>query len=85
MYSTNEAARKAGVGFATLNRWIAQGKVKAPKVQRLGGIGVRIRLWTTADIRRLEKHKREHLGEGRGRRTDLQRKRSRKRNPGRRN
>ena len=85
MYSTNEAARKAGVGFATLNRWIAQGKVKAPKVQRLGGIGVRIRLWTTADIRRLEKYKREHLGEGRGRRTDLQRKRSRKRNPGRRN
>ncbi len=77
MYSTNEAARKAGVGFATLNRWIAQGKVKAPKVQRLGGIGVRIRLWTTADIRRLAKHKREHLGQGRGRRTDLEGKRVR--------
>ena len=79
MYPTNEAARRAGVGIATLKRWIAQGKVKAPKVQRFGGVGVRIRLWTADDIRRLKKYKREHLGEGRGQRTDLEGKRARKR------
>ncbi len=79
MCTTNEAARRVGVGFATLKRWIAQGKVKAPKLQRLAGVGVRIRLWTARDIARLRKYKREHLREGAGRRTDLQSKRSRKR------
>ncbi len=79
MYPTNEAARRAGIGLATLNRWISQGKVKAPKVQRLGGVGVRIRLWTAGDIAMLKEHKRKHLGEGQGRRTDLKGKRTRKR------
>ena len=79
MCTTNEAARRAGVGIATLKRWIAQGKVKAPKLQRLSGVGVRIRLWTAKDISQLRKHKRDHLGEGAGRRTDLKGKQSQRR------
>lgn len=79
MCTTNEAARRSGVGIATLKRWIAQGKVKAPKLQRLSGVGVRIRLWSEADIRRLQKYHKAHFREGMGRRTDLEGKQSHKR------
>ncbi len=49
--STREAATKLGVSLMTLQRYIAAGKIRAPKVQRVGGI--RVRLWSTRDIEKV--------------------------------
>ncbi len=51
--STREAAMKLGLSLITLQRYIAAGKIHAPKLQRIGG--VRVRLWTERDIRRVRK------------------------------
>jgi predicted site-specific integrase-resolvase len=51
--STRGAARKLGLSLITLQRYIAAGKISAPKLQRIGG--VRVRLWTERDIRRVRK------------------------------
>lgn len=48
-YSTRQAAAKMGVSFRTLNRWLAQGKVKASIAIPLGGDRTLWR-WTKADI-----------------------------------
>ncbi len=77
MYSTVQAAEKSGVPLRSLMRWIAEGKVEAPELRRVGNIPVR--LWSEADIRRLQRYHKAHFREGMGRRTDLQKKRSRKR------
>jgi predicted DNA-binding transcriptional regulator AlpA len=42
--STREAARKLGISLISLQRYIAAKKITAPKLQRLGGM--RLRLWT---------------------------------------
>jgi hypothetical protein len=63
--STPEAARKCGVHHITLQRWVSEGKVKAPKLQRIGGVVVR--LWTERDIVRVCKYKQGHYRKGRGR------------------
>jgi len=52
-YSTREAARKVGLDWRTIQRYIAAGKIAAPPVQRLGG--AKFRVWTDADIQRLRK------------------------------
>ena len=72
-YSTRQAAKLAGVGFRTLNRWIAERKVKAPKRIQVGVVVVR--LWSKADVERIRRYKAKHYGAGRGRRTNLVRKR----------
>ncbi len=51
--STREAAKKLGLSLITLQRYIAAGKISVPKLQRIGG--VRVRLWTERDIRRVRK------------------------------
>jgi len=51
--STREAARKLGISLISLQRYIAAKKVSAPKVQRIGG--VRVRLWADNNIRRVRK------------------------------
>jgi hypothetical protein len=51
--STREAARKLGISLISLQRYIAAKKITAPKLQRIGG--VRIRLWTDQDIKRVRK------------------------------
>jgi hypothetical protein len=52
-YSTVEAARMLGMRQPHLQRAIAQGKVKAPPVVKVGP--VKVRLWTLRDIRRAAK------------------------------
>lgn len=47
--STASAARKIGVGFRTLNRWLALGKVKPSLAISIGGNRTLWR-WTDADI-----------------------------------
>jgi len=53
--TTVEVAKTQGVPRATLQFWIASGKLKAPKVQLIGGRAVR--LWNEADIESVRKLK----------------------------
>jgi len=62
-FSTVKVAKMLGIGWSTLYRWIVDGKVKAPPVQSLNGL--EIRLWSEGDIERLKKYKKEHYW-GRG-------------------
>lgn len=51
--STREAAKQLGIHFITLHRYISAKKVPAPKVQKVGGI--KVRLWSSRDIERVRK------------------------------
>lgn len=62
IYSTLEAAEKAGVHRATLMRWLKAGRVKASDEKQMPG-GRILRWWTDADIKMLEKFKEEHYWE----------------------
>jgi excisionase family DNA binding protein len=53
--STGDAAKAVGITRATLQAWIAKGKITAPRAQDLGK--VRVRLWTESDIARLRGEK----------------------------
>jgi predicted site-specific integrase-resolvase len=48
-YSTAQAARRIGVGFRTLNRWLELGKIRPSRGVSYGG-GRTLWLWTDADI-----------------------------------
>lgn len=48
-YSTVQVAKKLGIGADTLHRWMKE-KLKAPKLQRVGN--VRVRIWTEEDFKR---------------------------------
>jgi DNA-binding transcriptional MerR regulator len=50
-FSTNQAAKKLGITITTLDRYIALGKVPAPKSTRIGNWDVRA--WTEEDIERV--------------------------------
>jgi excisionase family DNA binding protein len=63
--TTAEAAREVGLHPVTLQRWIADGKVKAPKPTLVGAVGYR--LWTARDIISLKKIKEQIHRKGRGR------------------
>ncbi len=67
--STQQAAKLAGIGQATLQRWVKTRKLKAPKLTRVGG--VLVRLWSERDMARIRRHKERFYGQGKGRRTDL--------------
>lgn len=50
-HSTREVARKLGLHFTTLHRYIAAKKVPLPPLTRLAG--VKVRLWSDADIEKV--------------------------------
>jgi predicted DNA-binding transcriptional regulator AlpA len=50
-YSTREAAKKLGISFASLNRYIADNKIPAPPLIEVAGI--RARLWSDQDIEKV--------------------------------
>jgi hypothetical protein len=52
-FSTREAAKILGLEPKTLSRYIAAGKVPAPKVIKSGGST--LHLWTEAEIERVRK------------------------------
>jgi len=52
-FSTNQVAKKSGIGIATLTRYIQSGKVAAPPETMAGGM--RMRLWSESDIEGLRK------------------------------
>jgi hypothetical protein len=53
LLSTREAAKKLGVTILTLQRHVTAKTVKAPPLQNIGGVSVR--LWTTRDIEKARK------------------------------
>ena len=55
LYSTGDAAKAVGITRATLQAWIANGKISAPVAQDLGKI--RVRLWSESDVARLRREK----------------------------
>jgi excisionase family DNA binding protein len=61
--TTEEAAEAVKISRATLQVWIASGKIKAPEVQLIDGKAVR--LWNVRDIERLRAVKAESYGKGR--------------------
>jgi predicted site-specific integrase-resolvase len=48
-YSTAVAAKRMGVSFRTLNRWLALGKIRPSQQVPYGGDRI-LWLWTDADI-----------------------------------
>lgn len=69
-YTTSEAAKIVGIHLATLQRWIARGKVKAPKPTLIGAVGYR--LWSQDDIAELRELKKAIYCKGRGRKRQSQ-------------
>ncbi len=63
--TTVEAAKEVGIHLATLQRWIAEGKIRPPKPTLRGAVGYR--LWSAKDVVRLKKAKKEIYRKGRGR------------------
>ncbi len=51
--SSRDAAKKLGLSFTSLNRYIAAKKIPLPPLVRVGG--VRVRLWSNKDIERARK------------------------------
>lgn len=72
------AAKKLGIHFVTLQRYIAANKIPAPKSTRVGG-GV-VRAWTEDDIERVRKVL-PTIANGRKTRYKKQRKRAKKSKP----
>jgi predicted site-specific integrase-resolvase len=63
--STRDIVRKAGIGRATLERWLASGKLKKPETIAFGKS--EFRSWTAEDLERVLKFKRKNYRKGRGR------------------
>lgn len=53
LLSMREAADELGVSIMTLYRHAERGQIKVPKVQKVGGI--EMRLWSAQDIARVRK------------------------------
>ncbi len=63
--TTAEAAKAVGIARHTLQQWIRERRVKAPKAVLRNGRGVR--LWSDADVKRLAEVKAKTYRKGRGR------------------
>jgi excisionase family DNA binding protein len=64
-YTTEEAAKKAGIHQVTLQRWIKAGKVKAPEPTLIGAVGYRG--WSIAEVEEVKVVKRNIYHKGGGR------------------
>jgi len=64
--TSHEAAKRAGITWRTLQRWIASGKLIAPKPTLVGAVGYR--LWSARDVANLVKKRKAIYQKGRGRR-----------------
>jgi excisionase family DNA binding protein len=77
--TTQEAAKTVGISRATLQAWIAAGKVRAPKVQIIHGVAARI--WKEPDLKRLSAAKVKLYRKGRGRKPKPKSKRLKSKRP----
>src|SRR5712692_411886 len=65
-YSTKEAAKKVGVHWMTLHKWLAACKIRpSAQINMNGGKHWR---WTAKDMSKIKKYKEGHFREGQGRR-----------------
>jgi predicted DNA-binding transcriptional regulator AlpA len=53
MISTRQAAKRLGISAMSLSRYIAAKKIPVPKIEKIGGM--RVHIWTEADIERARK------------------------------
>ena len=67
--TTAEAAEQVGIHQITLQKWIAAGRLKAPKATLIGAVGYR--LWSAKDVAGLLKVKEASYRKGRGRKKAL--------------
>lgn len=51
IYSTREAAKKLGISFTSMNRYIADKKIPVPPLTEVASISARV--WTDADVERV--------------------------------
>ena len=65
-FTTSEAAQRAGISLATINRWMDAGKIRAPEPTLVGAVGYR--LWSSEDIQGLRLIKKKIYWKGGGRR-----------------
>jgi excisionase family DNA binding protein len=65
-YTTEEAAKQAGVSRSTLQEWLKTGRIKGPRL-RLREDGKAVRLWSAVDVVRIAELKGKVLRKGRGR------------------
>jgi predicted site-specific integrase-resolvase len=63
--STRYAAKAVGISLMTLQRWIADGDIRPPRLQIVNGRATR--LWDTEDVERLRASKEKNYCRGRGR------------------
>ena len=63
--STKEVCNSVGISRATLERWLASGKLRPPQPLKVGG--KLFRHWTERDIERVRKFKEKFYRKGRGR------------------
>lgn len=77
-FTTQQAAKKLGIGLSTLIRYIVEKNVPAPKSTKIGKREVRA--WTADDIQRVGEML-PKIENGRKTRYQKQRKRAKKRKP----
>jgi predicted site-specific integrase-resolvase len=64
-FSTQDVLKQVGISRATLERWLASGKLKGPQTVRFGKS--EFRSWTASDLDRVRKYKLKNYRKGRGR------------------
>jgi predicted site-specific integrase-resolvase len=69
--STAEVAKKVGIDKATLERWLAAGKVTRPEALRIGLKS--FRYWTDAQVEKVRRYKQQNYRKGRGRKPKAKR------------
>jgi predicted DNA-binding transcriptional regulator AlpA len=52
-YSTRDVAKKLGMHYITLQRYISAGKIPVPKIIKIGGSSVRA--WSEKDLEKVRK------------------------------
>lgn len=69
-YSTKDVARRVGVHWVTLHKWIAAGKVRPS--HQIGFNGGKHWRWTEQDIARVMKYKAKNYRKGRGKKKKME-------------
>jgi excisionase family DNA binding protein len=69
--TTRYAAQRVGISLMTLQRWIANEDIQAPKLQIVNGRAMRI--WELEDLERLQLLKEKIYRRGRGRKKGYRR------------
>jgi hypothetical protein len=74
--SISEAARLLEIHRGTIRRWINSGSIPQPISEDTAG--ARLRYWSEEGFAEVKEYRDKHFGEGRGKRNDLKRKRTRR-------